>query len=276
MRFLSLILAGALCASPAVADDRPRQRDYLTVALGAGTVPSYSGSDENIFVPALVVRGRLHGFAFVTRGVNLSVDLAREHAGDDVDFKFGPLLNIRTERSARIQDPQVEALGKRSRTLEGGFFTGIAKTGVLTSKHDQLGVRVTYVHDLLGKHGSYVMIPSIEYGTPLSRTAYLGAQASVSYVGKGYGRRYYDIDAAGSGASGLAVYGGAGSKSGFAKMAFSLAAAKSLSGDLRKGWAVVVAGQYGRMLGRYARSPVVADAGDADQWLGGLGLAYTF
>lgn len=276
MRLLALILTGALCASPALADDRPRQRDYLTVALGAGTVPSYSGSDDNIFVPALVVRGRLHGFAFVTRGVNLSVDLAREHAGDDVDFKFGPLLNIRTERSARIQDSQVQALGAIPRTLEGGFYTGIAKTGVLTSKHDQLGVRVSYVHDLLGKHGSYVMIPSVEYGTPLSRTAYLGAQASVSYVGKGFGRRYYDIDAAGSAASGLAVYGAAGRKAGFAKMAFTLAAAKSLSGDLRKGWAVVVAGQYGHMLGRYARSPVVADAGDADQWLGGLGLAYTF
>jgi outer membrane scaffolding protein for murein synthesis (MipA/OmpV family) len=276
VRFLALILTGSLCASPALAEDRPRQRDYLTVALGAGIIPSYTGSDETIFIPALVVRGRLHGFAFITRGVNLSVDLAREHAGDDVDFKFGPLLNIRTERSARIQDPQVEALGAIPRTLEGGFYTGIAKTGVLTSKHDQLGVRVSYVHDLLGKHGSYVMIPSVEYGTPLSHTAYLGAQASVSYVGKGFGRQYYDIDAAGSAASGLAVYDAAGRKSGFAKMAITLAAAKSLSGDLRKGWAVVVAGQYGRMLGRYARSPIVADAGDADQWLGGLGLAYTF
>lgn len=276
MRFLALTLTGALCASPALADDRPRQRDYVTVAAGVGTIPSYSGSDENVFIPALIVRGRVHGFAFVTRGVNLSVDLAREHAGDDVDFKFGPVVNLRTERSARIRDPQVEALGTLPRTLEAGFYTGIAKTGVLTSKHDQLGVRVSYVHDLLGKHGSYVVTPSVEYGTPLSRTTYLGTQASVSYVGKGFGRHYYDIDAAGSAASGLAAYDEAGRKAGFAKMTFTLGAAKSLSGDLRKGWAVVVAGQYGRMLGRYARSPIVADAGDADQWLGGLGLAYTF
>jgi len=276
VRFLALTLTGALCASPALADDRPRQRDYLSVALGAGTIPSYSGSDENVFIPALVARGRLHGFAFVTRGVNLSIDLAREHSGDDVDFKLGPVVNLRTERSARIRDPQVEALGTLPRTLEGGVYAGIAKTGVLTSKHDQLGVRVSYLHDLLGKHGSYVISPSIEYGTPLSRTVFVGTQASVSYVGKGYGRHYYDIDAAGSAASGLAVYNAAGSKAGFAKMAFTLAAAKSLSGDLRKGWAVVVAGQYGRMLGRYAQSPIVADAGDADQWLGGLGLAYTF
>ena len=276
VRFLALTLACALCASPALADNRPRPRDYVTVAVGAGTIPSYTGSDENIFIPALLVRGRIDGFAFVSRGVNLSVDLMRGHAGDQFDFKLGPIVNLRTERSSRIKDPQVAALGKLPSTLEGGLYAGISKTGVLTSEHDQIGVRISYVHDLLGKHGSRVMTTSIEYGTPLSRTTFLGTQATVTYFGKGHGRTYFDIDPAGSAASGLSPYNAAGSKSGAAKMAFSLAGAKSLSGDLRKGWAVVIAGQYGRMLGRYARSPIVADAGDADQWLGGLGLAYTF
>lgn len=276
MRRLSFVVLALANVAPAQAAGDERPRDYLTVGVGAGVVPSYTGSDDSIFIPALVVRGRLHGFAFVSRGVNMAVDLAREQAGDDVDFKFGPVLSLRTERSAQIEDPQVNALGKLPRTLEVGAYTGISKRGVLTSKHDQLGFRVSYVHDVLGRHGSYVVQPSIEYGTPLSRTTYIGTQASVSYVGRGYGRQYYDVDTAGSAASGLAAYGEAGRKAGFAKMSFTLAAAKSLSGDLRKGWTVVIAGQYGRMLGRYARSPIVADAGDADQWLGGLGLAYTF
>lgn len=276
MRGLMISIIGSLAATPALAADEARRRDYVTVGLGVGTVPSYAGSDDRVEIPAVIIRGRINGYSFVTRGVNLSVDLAREHAGDDIDFKFGPLLNFRTERSARIEDQQVEALGKLPRTLEAGLYAGIAKTGVLTSKHDQLGFRVSFVHDVLGKHNSYVMIPSIEYGTPLSRTSYIGTQASLSYVGKGYGRQYYNIDAAGSAASGLAVYSAAGNKAGFAKMSFTLAAAQSLSGDLRKGWTIVFAGQYGRMLGRYARSPIVADAGSEDQWLGGLGLAYTF
>lgn len=276
MRGLMLSIIGSLAATPALAADEARPRDYMSVGLGIGTIPSYSGSDDNVIIPAIIIRGRIKGYAFVTRGVNLSVDLAREHAGDDIDFKFGPYFSFRTERSARIEDQQVEALGKLPRTLEAGLYAGIAKTGVLTSKHDQLGFRVSYVHDVLGKHNSYVMIPSIEYGTPLSRTSYIGTQASLSYVGRGYGRQYYDIDATGSAASGLAVYSAAGNKAGFAKMSFTLAAAQSLSGDLRKGWTLVFAGQYGRMLGRYARSPIVADAGSEDQWLGGLGLAYTF
>jgi MipA family protein len=276
VRGLMLSIVGGLVATPALAEGETRPRDYVTVGLGVGTVPSYAGSDDNVIVPAIVIRARVKGYAFVTRGVNLSVDLAREQAGDDVDFKFGPYISFRTERSAQIKDPQVEALGKLPRTLEAGLYAGISKSGVLTSKHDQLGFRVSYVHDVLGKHNSYVMIPSVEYGTPLSRTTYIGTQASLSYVGKGFGRQYYDVDAAGSAASGLPVYGAAGNKAGFAKMSFTLAAAQSLSGDLRKGWTIVFAGQYGRMLGRYARSPIVADAGSEDQWLGGLGLAYTF
>jgi len=276
VRLVALTLVSALCATPALAEERPRPRDYVTLAVGAGTIPSYTGSDENVFIPAVLVRGRIHGFSFVSRGVNLSVDLVRGHAGDEVDIKLGPLLNLRNERSSRIKDPQVAALGTLPRTLEGGLYAGISKTGVLTSKHDQIGLRVSYLHDMLGKHGSHVMTTSLEYGTPLSRTTFLGMQATATFVGKGFGRTYFDIDPAGSAASGLAAYSAAGSKSGASKMAFTLAGAKSLSGDLRKGWAIVMAGQYGRVLGRYARSPIVADAGDADQWLGGLGLAYTF
>ena len=51
---------------------------------------------------------------------------------------------------------------------------------------------------------------------------------------------------------------------------------ESLSGDLRKGWAVFALGGYGRLLGRYADSPLVKDTGSRNQWLGGLGVAYSF
>ena len=98
---------------------------------------------------------------------------------------------------------------------------------------------------------------------------------SADYVGKGFGH-YYDVDLAGSQASGLGVYGAAGDRAGFAKLSLGIVGAKSLSGDLRKGWAVFALGGYGRLLGRYADSPLVKDAGNRNQWLGGLGVAYTF
>lgn len=251
-------------------------RGYLTLGAGIGTVPSYSGSNNRIAIPAVMVRGRVDGFAFFSRGTNLFVDVLRERKGASVDVKFGPIVNVRTERNARIIDPQVKALGRLPRVMEVGGWAGISKSGVITSAHDSIGLRVSVLADPGKRHGSLVVTPSIEYGTPLSRSTYLGVSVATNFVGKGFGRRYFDIDAAGSAASGLAPYSRAGAKSGFSKYAVSLAMAQSLSGDLRKGWAVAGAAQYGRMLGRYARSPVVETAGRRAQWSFGAGIAYTF
>jgi MipA family protein len=268
--------AEAIAAEKQRAENREARRDYFTVGLGVGSVPSYTGSDKNIVIPAVVIRGRVSGYSFTSRGVNLAVDVVKQRRGETVDFKFGPLINIRNERSAQIEDAQVAALGKLDRTFEAGLWGGIAKTGVVTGRYDQIGARVTVLKDTLGKHKSTIISTSLEYGTPLSKTTYLGLQATATYVGKGYGRYYYNVSPAGSAASGLAAYDAAGRKGGFSKYSLSFAGVKSLSGDLRKGFSVVAGGQYGRVLGRYGRSPIVRDAGSANQWLGGVGVAYSF
>ncbi|MEZ5709098.1 MAG: MipA/OmpV family protein [Blastomonas sp.] len=251
-------------------------RDYVTIAAGVLTAPSYNGSDDRTILPALMLRGRVKGFSFSTRGTNLRVDLIREHAGAKTDFKLGPMINLRSERSGSTGDAQVNATGKRDRALELGLTAGLSHRGVLTGKYDQIGLRVTALHDVSGVHDSWLVSPTIEYGTPLSRTTFIGMSASVNFYGKGYGRTYYDVTAAESLASGLAVYSDAGRKTEAGKMTLGLAAAKALSGDLRKGFVLVGGAQYGRVMGSHARSPIVEDAGNADQWLGGLGIAYNF
>lgn len=256
--------------------EHPRQRDGLTLAAGVITAPSYVGSNRNNFSPAGGIKGRYKGFSFSSRGTSLSVDLIRERRGDDWDVRFGPVVNLRSDRSSRIHDPQVAALGKRGRALELGLYAGLSKQGVITSKHDQLGVRVAVVRDVTGKHGSTLVLPSIEYGTPLSRTSYVGVSASTSIVGKKFGRYYFDVTPAGSAASGLPAYAAASTKSGIARYSIGMAGMQSLSGDLRKGWAIVGGAQYSRLQGRYARSPIVAVAGSRGQWMGGVGLSYSF
>jgi MipA family protein len=266
----------AIAIEKQAAEKREARRDYFTVGFGAGSVPSYTGSDKNVVIPAVVIRGRVSGYSFTSRGVNLAVDVIKQTRGETVDFKFGPQINIRNERSARIKDAQVAALGKLDRTFEVGLWGGIAKTGVVTGKYDQIGARVSVLKDVLGNHKSTIISTSLEYGTPLSKTAYLGLQATATYVGKGYGRYYYNVGPAGSAASGLAAYDAAGQKGGLSKYSLSFAGVKSLSGNLRKGFSLVAGGQYGRVLGRYARSPIVRDAGSANQWSGGVGVAYSF
>jgi outer membrane scaffolding protein for murein synthesis (MipA/OmpV family) len=157
-----------------------------------------------------------------------------------------------------------------------GLFTGVTKTGVITSAYDQLGFRLVATKDVSGKHGSWAASPTIDYGTPLSKRAYIGVSASVNFYGKGFGRYYFDIDPLGSAASGLPVYSGAGRKATAGKYTLGIAGAYGLSGDLRKGFVLIGGAQYGRLLSRFADSPIVSEAGSADQWLFGGGLAYQF
>jgi outer membrane scaffolding protein for murein synthesis (MipA/OmpV family) len=51
---------------------------------------------------------------------------------------------------------------------------------------------------------------------------------------------------------------------------------QSITGDLLHGLSVFGVGQYSRLVGDFKRSPIVSDRGSANQWLGALGLAYTF
>ena len=96
---------------------------------------------------------------------------------------------------------------------------------------------------------------------------------------RGRGARGRAADAGGevgAAASGLPDSSDAGRKITAGKYTIGVAGAYGLSGDLRKGFVLIAGAQYGRMLGRYADSPIVAEAGDADQWLGGVGIAYQF
>ncbi|WP_179101948.1 MipA/OmpV family protein [Sphingopyxis sp. KK2] len=257
-------------------DDRKWARDYISVAGGVITAPSYNGSDDRVILPGFYVRGRLSGFAFSTRGTNFQVDLIRQKRGQKTDLKFGPIINLRSDRTGRIKDVQVEALGEKKMAVELGVSAGITHTGIVTSGYDQVGLRVVGLKDISGKHGSWVVSPTIDYGTPLSKRAFIGVSASTNIYGKGFGRYYFDVDPLGSAASGLPVYNRAGAKATAGKYTLGIAGAYGLSGDLRKGFVLIGGAQYGRMLGRYADSPIVADAGSVDQWLGGIGLAYQF
>nr|WP_246351956.1 MipA/OmpV family protein [Sphingobium subterraneum] len=275
-RFSLLSLtAAALAASGAHAQDL-EDRNQLTVGVGAGVVPSYDGSDDSVVTPGAVVRGKVEGFTFFSRGPYLFVDAIPDAQSGGLDIEAGPVGGARFNRTRQIKDRQVRALGELDTAWEVGGWGGVAKTGVITSDYDNLSFRVSYLHDVAGAHRSYIVTPTIEYGTPLSRSTYVGVSVSADYVGKGFGRYYYDVTLAGSQASGLGVYGAAGDKAGFAKLNLGIVGAKSLSGDLRKGLSIFALGGYGRILGRYADSPIVRDAGSRNQWVGGAGIAYTF
>ena len=271
------VVATMSFAAPALAQEE-EQHSSLTVGLGLAAIPSYEGSDDYRMLPLPQVRGKVKDHSFWTRGASVYVDAIADPEGEGWDFELGPMATVRFDRSSikNIRDDAVRALGKRDVAVEVGGFVGIGKTGVITSPYDMLSARVAVAKDVAGAHDSYVVTPQIEYMTPLSRTAFVGMGLSAEYVGKKYGRTYFDISPEEAVASGLPAYDAAGRGSGFKRVSLSLAGGKSLSGDLRHGWAIFAAASYSRILGDYAASPIVSVAGSRNQWIGAIGVGYTF
>lgn len=249
--------------------------DRISIGVGVASTPSYIGSDSSIILPTAAVQGQISGISFNSQGTAFYVDAVPSSGKTGWKLELGPLIAVRLDRNAKIGDAAVRALGKRKVAVELGGFVGIQRTGVVTSPYDTFSASVSYQHDVARSHSSYIISPEVDYSTPFSKYALVSISLSADYVGKGFGRYYYDIDQAGSAASGLEIYDGA-DKAGWKDWNVSLFAVHSLSGNLTHGFGIFATGGYQRLLGAYRRSPVVAGVGSANQWSGAIGIEYTF
>ena len=275
----SLCTVALLVAHPAEArepsrDDDP-YRDTVSVGVGFAGLPDYEGSNDYRIVPAPAAIGSIRRYGFVLIGNQVSVDLIRDRPGPVWDLQAGPVAQINFNRnSARsIDDRRVRALPSLGTAVELGGFVGIGKTGVLTSPYDKLSATVAYRHDVSGVHDAGIWQAGVNYITPVSTRAAIGAVASVDVVEKGYADTYYSITPDDASRSGLPVYAARG---GLKSWTVGLGGMVSLTGNLLHGLKLVGGGRYGRMAGSIGDSPLVARAGSRDQWLAALGLGYTF
>ena len=248
-------------------------RDTVTIAVVGAYLPDYEGSDSYRIVPGAAVRGRLHGFNFFTSGTQLFVNAIPANSGPSFNFEAGPVLALNFNRTNRSDDSFVRRLGRRKLAFEVGGYLGLSKTGVITSAYDTLSARVSIVNDVSGVNHSYVITPSISYGTPLSRRTYVSISASADYAGRRYAQTYFGVTPGESLASGLPIYNG---DDGWKDITFGALFNQSITGDLLHGLSLVANGSYSRLQGNFARSPLVRLRGDRNQFFGAVGLAYTF
>ncbi|HEX6375652.1 MAG TPA: MipA/OmpV family protein [Allosphingosinicella sp.] len=264
-------------AAPAYAQDEeepwPDDPNSLTIGLGGAYVPSYEGSDDYEFTPIGIAFGKVAGFSYATRGSGLAIDLIRDKPDAPVSFELGPVVHVRLDRTGGIKDPRVRALGELDAAIELGVSVGVKKNGLL-HKYDSLGFRLTWQKDVSDTHDSTILTPAIEYSSPLSTRTYAQLGLQMERVGDGYARTYFGVTGAGAVASGLPTYTPDG---GWKSWRASLLVGHTLTGDLRHPGLAVFGGlAYSRLKGDFARSPIVAIAGDRDQYYALGGLAYTF
>lgn len=282
--FLLAASAAAIAATPALAQDDSASsgisqadlnRDTVTAGVAAAYLPDYEGSNDYRFVPGPAAIGSVSGFNFSVLGNRASVDLIRDKPGPGLDFQLGPVAVINFNRSNHksIDDPRVAALPERDTAFELGGYVGIGKTGVITSPYDKLSLSVSYRHNVNGPNDGGIWQPSVSYLTPLSTKAAVALFGSMQHVGRGYNQTYFGITPEDSLVSGLPEYSAHG---GWKNWSLGGAFTYSLTGNLLHGVKLVAGANYTRLLNSAADSPIVRIAGSRSQWLGAVGLAYTF
>ena len=191
-----------------------------------------------------------------------------------VDFDAGPIVGLRLNTRRHVDDPVVKLLPHRKTAWEVGGFAGVSVHG-LTNPYDSLGFRLDVLHDIGSAHKSTTFSPNIEFSTPLSRSTYVGLNVGAEFVSNRFADYYYTISPADRLATGnqLPVFN---ASAGMKNWKAGLLVNQSLSGNLLHGFSIFGLGQYSRLVGDFKRSPIVSQRGSANQWIGAIGLGYTW
>ncbi len=276
---LSALLSTTV-ALPALAQENPPpiaesvfDGDYITLGAGAAIGPSYEGSDDYVVFPVPAVQGKVAGVGISPRPGGIALDLIDDPADARVSFQAGPVVRLRFDRNRQLKDDIVRRLGKRDMAVEVGGNFGVSLNQI-TNPYDSLTFSVDVRGDVASAHSGVVVAPGVTFQTPLSRGAFVVVNVSAEHVSDRYARYYFSVGPNGSAASGLPQFDADG---GWKNVGAGLAGAIDLDGDLTNGgFAIFAAANYARLLGDFKDAPTTSIRGDANQFVGVLGVGYTF
>lgn len=249
---------------------------WITVGVGVGLTPSYQGSDEYRAFPLPLIVGRVAGIGITPNGPGFNLDLLSDPPSDGVSetsVSFGPTFRLRSARDDAVKDEVVDLAERLDTAIEVGVQGGVRIPGVL-HRFDAVSVGAAVRWDILGAHEGRLIEPNISYFTPLSRGAAVQLIASATFVDDNFAEYYYSVTPQQSADTGLPEFTAEG---GLNSLGINAIATVDLDGNVLNGGLNVfgVAG-YSRLVGDAADTPFTSIRGSADQFLGGIGIGYTF
>lgn len=283
---LAAIPLTALCA-PAFAQEAPQDPpiemgdtafsgDFLSVGVGVAISPSYTGSDDYVFNVLPIIQGSLGGIGISPRAGGLSLDFVDRSIGD-VGIIAGVSARIRRNRAGQLKDDVVAQYAELETAIEVGPSLGLSFPAVL-NPFDSLTVKTDVLFDVAGAHDGLSVNPSVTYFTPLNRGMAASFSVSAEWADEDFEDYYFRVDPINyiaPGPSPLPAFEPDGG--GFTNAGATLLLAFDLDGDLTNGGlGLIVIGGYSRVLGDAADTPFTSIRGSKDQFLGAVGVGYTF
>lgn len=260
-----MILSGWAClAAPVRAQFVPLDFEVPNVAAaGGGFVPDYEGSNDYIFGVAPAFR---YTFEKQERYIQLLANELTVNLVDNKNFRVGPVLTYKFSRDHNIEDAKVKRMTKIDQTVFGGIFANYVHYFADNLRH-RLIVGGNAEYDLGGVSNGFLMSATASYWHPVAKPVDLFLLTRLDFGTHDYMEKYFGVDAVDSTRSGLNHYtAGGGAKD----MVLGVGGVFYLS----RNWALGTGLRYSRVLGHAADSPVVKNRGSANQFIGGLGVAY--
>ncbi len=246
---------------------------WLSIGIAGAAVPSYEGGDETVFKAVPLVQGKIGPVRINPRPAGIALDFLPKPSDGSVAFSGGLSVRYRGNRTGDVRDPVVALAAERKSALEIGPSVGITIPGVLHGA-DSLTVNLDTRWDVLGAHKGFAVEPAVTYFSPLNRGVAVSVTLGAKFIDDDFADYYFSVDAEDAAATGLPQFAAEG---GLKNLNSTLLIGFDLGGDLTDGGAAVfVAGGYARLFGDPAASPFTSIRGSADQFVGAVGIGYTF
>lgn len=255
------IPAPAPAPAPAPQEEEEDRGFHGMTAVGLGAVPEYEGADRYRIIP--LAYGRAY---FDRRYVEFDGLAIRGNVLNSRRVEFGPVAHLTFGRRDKIGSAAVARLGRINDAYEIGAFVA---TTLPVGKNGEVRFALEGVHDVAQVHNGWIGTASVGYAHRFGERFRLTGTATLSGASDDYARRYFTVTPQGSAASGLAAFN---AKGGIKDVGITVGAAYKVTDR----WSIVGFAGYKRLVGDFARSPVVGREGSANQLSGGLGVGFHF
>lgn len=227
-----------------------------SLGLGVGMVPDYEGSDNYTAVPLLYGRYSYGDGAYLQLRGN---ELKWNFLNDKVEF--GPLLEYRMSRND-VASNRVDKMDKVDAALAAGAF--------LTGRINNFSATVKFAADVSGEDTGYTVTLGGDYQAKVSDKLRMTFGLSTTYASDDYMESYFQVDNSNRGNTTLDNNDADDGE--FKDVGLHMTANYSFTSN----WSVVSNLGYKRLVGEAEDSPIVDDAGSANQFFLGATAVYTF
>jgi outer membrane protein len=191
------------------------------------------------------------------------VGWAPDYEGSN-DYDVIPLATATVRYQFEREDPDSEAVDRLrdvNAAFEVGAFAGVSK--------DHFSGDIEVVQDVAGSHEGFLIKLGAGYGTQVGERLNLSLGISTTYASDDFMEAYFEIDSDNAARSGLPLFDAEG---GFKDVGIGL----FLRYSFGEKWGIFGLFNYTRLVGDAGNSPIVDDAGDPNQYFGGIGANYSF